>query len=134
MGRSTGFFTPLLAVTGLVSGIASAAPSVDNVARAKSILKSSPLIDGHNDLPYYIRENTHDQIYDGKLPFETGLSGHTDLKRIRKGGLGGQFWSVYMACSSKPDAEIDDPFVRTPALEHQGLAELTRNWDICSGL
>ena len=89
-------FVSLLALTSLVpvQGAATV-PQTDNAKRAERVLKSTPLIDGHNDLPYAIRRSTNDQIYDGKLPFETSLKGHTDLPRMRKGRMGGQFWSVH---------------------------------------
>lgn len=67
-----------------------------HLAIAMRVLRSSPLIDGHNDLPWAIRESKtapHDvEAYDlrGTVP------GHTDLARLRAGLLGGQLWSVYI--------------------------------------
>ncbi|EEP78536.1 conserved hypothetical protein [Uncinocarpus reesii 1704] len=82
----------------------------DYAARADRILSTTPLIDGHNDLPYLIRLETKNKIYDHeKLPFEAGLLSHTDAKKIRQGKLGGQFWSVYVECPADPSAGIDDP-------------------------
>lgn len=60
--------------------------------RVEAIMRTTPLIDGHNDLPWAVRE-------------AGGLAGidlqrtsrfHTDLDRMKKGGVGGQFWSVYV--------------------------------------
>jgi membrane dipeptidase len=53
------------------------------------------LIDGHNDLPWALRHH-HDD-----LDLHAGTSGatHTDLPRLRAGGVGGQFWSVYVPSS-----------------------------------
>jgi membrane dipeptidase len=66
------------------------------LARAQAILKTTPLIDGHNDVPWAIRtskEKPHDvEAYDLRKP----VSGQTDLKRMAEGMLGGQFWSVYI--------------------------------------
>ncbi|KAH8700124.1 dipeptidyl aminopeptidase [Talaromyces proteolyticus] len=79
----------------------------DYAGRAARVLKSTPLIDGHNDLPYLLRIELQNQINDGKFTFQEGLASHTDLKRMQKGRVGGQFWSVFMEC---PDTEnIDDP-------------------------
>jgi membrane dipeptidase len=68
----------------------------DSLERAKAILARHPLIDGHNDLPWAIRENAaapRDVVaYDLRRP----TTGHTDLARLRRGGVGGQFWSVYV--------------------------------------
>jgi membrane dipeptidase len=89
----------LLASTTSATAVASqaAATAVDpHVAKVRAVLKAVPLIDGHNDLPWAIRESKtapHDvEAYDLRKP----TAGHTDLARIAAGGLGGQFWSVYI--------------------------------------
>ncbi len=67
-----------------------------NIARAERVLRSTPLIDGHNDLPWAIRQTAdapHDvEAYD----LRRTTKGHTDLARLRRGMVGGQFWSVYI--------------------------------------
>ena len=67
-----------------------------HMAKAMRVLRTTPLIDGHNDLPWAIRNfkgSPHDvDAYD--LTKKT--SGHTDLARLKAGMLGGQFWSVYI--------------------------------------
>jgi len=67
--------------------------------RACRLLSRHPVIDGHNDLPWKIREKTGapgDLVaYDLRRP----TSGDTDLERLRAGGVGGQFWSVYVPAS-----------------------------------
>jgi membrane dipeptidase len=63
-------------------------------ARARRILKTVPLIDGHNDLPWRIRDKAGSDL--GAYDVRTRTSGHTDLPRLREGGVGGQFWSVYV--------------------------------------
>ena len=73
-----------------------AATTDEHLARALRVLGSSPLIDGHNDLPWAIRESKtapHDvEAYD----LRRTAVGHTDLARLAAGHLGGQFWSVYI--------------------------------------
>jgi len=72
-------------------------PAADDqyLARAKRILRQTPLIDGHNDLPWRIREDSvargNVDAYDLRLR----TPGHTDLDRLKKGMVGAQFWSVY---------------------------------------
>lgn len=44
----------------------------DYAARVERVLKSTPLIDGHNDLPYLLRIELQNQINDGKLTFGKG--------------------------------------------------------------
>ena len=69
-----------------------------HMARALRVLSSTPLIDGHNDLPWAIRRSEvapHDveaDVHDlrSSTPF------HTDIERLRAGMVGGQFWSVYI--------------------------------------
>ena len=66
-------------------------------ARIDRILRRTPLIDGHNDLPYSLREY-HGQSVAG-LESGTNLREkplHTDMQRMRAGRVGGQFWSVYI--------------------------------------
>ncbi|TVY92880.1 putative dipeptidase [Lachnellula willkommii] len=80
----------------------------DYAARAKHVLSKTPLIDGHNDLPHLIRVELYGKMYDGTFNFNDKLLGHTDVQRMRKGQMGGQFWSVFVEC---PEAhvDIDDP-------------------------
>jgi membrane dipeptidase len=84
-------------------------PDADGEARARRILERTPLIDGHNDLPWALRQ-AH-----GKDPYAVDLNAnldastelHTDIPRLRAGGVGGQFWSVYVPASlSPPDAAV----------------------------
>jgi membrane dipeptidase len=49
------------------------------------------LIDGHNDLPWELRARGDDLDLSERIP-----TTHTDLPRLREGGVGGQFWSVYV--------------------------------------
>ncbi len=60
------------------------------------LLRSAPLIDGHNDLLWELRRRREP---DGRLPAGAGDSSPelmTDLPRLAAGGVGGQFWSVYV--------------------------------------
>jgi len=66
------------------------------LAYVRTILRSTPLVDGHNDLPWAMREAAKDPLdvvaYDLRRP----TAGMTDIARLRKGMVGGQFWSVYI--------------------------------------
>jgi membrane dipeptidase len=72
-----------------------AAPNDQYLARARRILKTTPLIDGHNDLPWRIREDTIARGNVDAYDLRTHRPGQTDLDRLRKGMVGAQFWSVY---------------------------------------
>jgi len=65
------------------------------LARAKRILRQTPLIDGHNDLPWRIREDTVARGDVNKYDLRHRTPGHTDLDRLKQGMIGAQFWSVY---------------------------------------
>jgi membrane dipeptidase len=63
--------------------------------QARDLLRRFPLIDGHNDLPWALRERGPDEV-DLAAPVP-GL--HTDLPRLAAGGVGAQFWSVFVPSS-----------------------------------
>jgi membrane dipeptidase len=65
------------------------------LARARRILATTPLIDGHNDLPWRIREDKTARGDVDAYDLRTKTPGHTDFDRLRKGMIGAQFWSVY---------------------------------------
>ena len=63
--------------------------------RAKEIHRQVPLVDGHNDYPWALRENAGRDL--DKLDISNPQpSIMTDIGRLRAGGVGGQFWSVYV--------------------------------------
>ena len=83
----------------LTVGAGAHASDADLQERARRILREVPLIDGHNDTPWQYRKRV-DLALDG-LDFAGDLSTlepamHTDLARLRAGGVGAQFWSVYI--------------------------------------
>jgi membrane dipeptidase len=76
--------------------------------RIDRILKKTPLVDGHNDVPEQVRENW-------KMSVEGLASGSdkrqpnpmmTDMERLHQGRVGGQFWSVYIDASVHGDEAI----------------------------
>ena len=74
--------------------LSSAAPQ-NLIDQASAILRESPLIDGHNDLPWQYREKAALDL--SKLDIRRPQPAlHTDIPRLRRGGVGGQFWSVYV--------------------------------------
>jgi membrane dipeptidase len=69
------------------------------------MLRRFPLIDGHNDLPWALRQLVGGDI--GKLNLAEPVSGtHTDLPRLAVGGIGAQFWSVYVPASMAGDGAV----------------------------
>jgi membrane dipeptidase len=85
----------LLTLTAAV-GLQAQAPQGDLVARARALHRETPLIDGHNDYPWALREHNAARDLDRldiRMPQPTL---HTDIPRLRQGGVGGQFWSVFV--------------------------------------
>jgi membrane dipeptidase len=68
------------------------------LAQARALHAKYPLIDGHNDLPGVVRRRSDGDFVKLDLR-KTVEGGQTDVARIRAGGLGGQFWSVYVPTS-----------------------------------
>ena len=65
------------------------------LARVERILRQTPLIDGHNDLPWRIREDSIARGNVDAYDLRKRTPGHTDLDRLKAGMVGAQFWSVY---------------------------------------
>lgn len=73
--------------------------------RARSLHRKSPLIDGHNDYPWALRENAQRDL--DKLDIaKPQPSIMTDIARLRSGGVGGQFWSVYVPADLPGQAAV----------------------------
>jgi membrane dipeptidase len=77
-------------------GVAAAQQADEHLERARRILAETPLIDGHNDLPWAIREFADAPRSVDTYDITQTAPGHTDLDRLRAGMLGAQFWSVYI--------------------------------------
>lgn len=72
--------------------------------RVRQILRRTPLIDGHNDLPWALRQGHGNDPYavDLTTNLDASTTLHTDIPRLRAGGMGAQFWSVYVPASLSP--------------------------------
>lgn len=66
------------------------------VAHVRQLLKTTPLMDAHNDLPWAMREYAAAPLDVEAYDISKPTKGMTDIARMRKGGMGGQFWSVYI--------------------------------------
>ena len=85
-------------VAALLATPALAAPGGDE-ARVARILRQTPLIDGHNDWAETLREREGEGRWTIDLGRDLGnrtVPYNTDIARLRAGGVGGQFWSVYV--------------------------------------
>ena len=66
------------------------------LARARRLLETHPLVDGHNDLPWEIRTQRNHPMDVEAYDLRKATPGHTDLARLREGRVGAQFWSIYV--------------------------------------
>ncbi|XP_014216059.1 dipeptidase 1-like [Copidosoma floridanum] len=98
------------AVSGELSGsIGPLANPRERMEKVRQVLSEVPLIDGHNDLPWNIRNFVHNQLaefeFDTDLrqvvPWSKSAWSQTDLPRLRQGMVGGQFWAAYVPCESQ---------------------------------
>jgi len=76
--------------------LASAQSNDRALERAKKLLRSTPLIDGHNDLPWEIRQQKEAPRDVAAYDLRTRTPGHTDFARLAQGQVGAQFWSIYI--------------------------------------
>ena len=92
--------SPLVPESPAVTLLEQAEPPPETLEqRARRLLREAPLIDGHNDAPWALRKRAHGQLHQLDLAVDTASLEppmHTDLARLKAGGVGGQFWSVYI--------------------------------------
>lgn len=84
----------------------SAIPTTSYLERAKCVLESFPLIDGHNDLAERYREFLNNTVYAVDLRSDLSQLLNTtelqaDIPKLLAGKLGGQFWSCWVSCGSQ---------------------------------
>ncbi len=101
----------LIAMLGMITMITAcsepAAPPADQpgaetggepVSPARALHDQVPLFDGHNDLPWEMRGSAGYDFAARDIGQRLD-NGHTDIPRLRDGGVGAQFWSVYVPAS-----------------------------------
>jgi len=80
-----------------------AAPS-EPLDRITALLTANPVFDGHNDLPWALRKRGYDLVATDIAKAQPEL--HTDLPRLRAGGVGAQFWSVFVPGDLPPGQAV----------------------------
>src|SRR5688572_10532317 len=114
-------FVLALAIASAVWSSASA--QGDLTARARNLYKQVPLIDGHNDYPWALRG-----LDPGRDFAKADITGSvpalmTDIPRLRQGGVGGQFWSVYV-----PSTMQGKEAVRATLEQIDIVHRMTKRW------
>ncbi|XP_051757474.1 dipeptidase 1 [Ctenopharyngodon idella] len=67
--------------------------------RALSLMADTPLIDGHNDLPWQMRSLFNNQL--NTVDLYTLNTTHTNIPKIKEGRLSAQFWAAYVPCETQ---------------------------------
>ncbi|MCX5169461.1 MULTISPECIES: dipeptidase [Streptomyces] len=78
-----------------------------SLERARELLAEFPVADGHNDLPWALREQVRYDLDARDIAVSQTAHLHTDIPRLRAGGVGAQYWSVYVR------ADLPDPVPAT---------------------
>jgi membrane dipeptidase len=95
-----------LLVLAVTAPLAAQAPSAADLERARRVLAQYPIFDGHNDLPWAIRE-ADPPMNVAAYDLRRRTPGHTDFDRLAAGMVGAQWWSVYV-----PGIVPDDAYAR----------------------
>lgn len=104
----------LMVVAALAPAASATAQDVpdDELEAVRELLREVPLIDGHDDLPWSIRARWHGRLSEVDLRDTSALDDatQTDLDRLRAGGVGGVFWSVWVPTDLAPDEAVRTVF------------------------
>ncbi|XP_063190933.1 dipeptidase 1 [Chroicocephalus ridibundus] len=68
---------------------------------AERIMTTTPVIDGHNDLPWQLLKRFNNQLGLPEANLTTLDGTHTNIPKLRQGHVGGQFWSAYVPCATQ---------------------------------
>lgn len=98
---------PIASVIALLAAPALGKPAASPETVAAAALRAAPVWDGHNDVPEQLRDRRKDVLGDFDFtdtsatadPAKGVIAMQTDLKRLRAGHVGAQFWSVYVSAS-----------------------------------
>ncbi|WP_406467042.1 dipeptidase [Streptomyces sp. NBC_01594] len=80
--------------------------TAERLTRAGELLAEYPVVDGHNDLPWALREQVGYDLDARDIATDQSAHLHTDIRRLRAGGVGAQFWSVYVRSDMAGDAAV----------------------------
>ena len=103
-------------------------------ARVARVLKQTPLIDGHNDWPGELEDKGGDKRWTmdlNRLSDKGPDRFNTDIRRLRAGMVGGQFWSVYVSANLPPLEQVKATLDRIDTVKqfvarYPGTFELAR--------
>ncbi|KQM96489.1 dipeptidase [Sphingomonas sp. Leaf25] len=117
-------FAPLLLLA-----VQATAPTPADRARAERVLARHPIIDGHNDLPWELRDGHGAAVETVDLTADTSRIDHplqTDLARLAKGHVGGQFWSVWIPATTTGPQAVETTIEQIDIVRRMIAANPTR--------
>lgn len=85
---------------------AGAAGAARHLDAARELLAEYPVVDGHNDLPWALRQTVRYDLDRRDIAADQSAHLHTDIPRLRAGGVGAQFWSVYVRSDYAGDEAV----------------------------
>ncbi|MFE5537914.1 dipeptidase [Streptomyces sp. NPDC056492] len=80
--------------------------AAQRLSEARELLAEHPVVDGHNDLPWALREQVRYDLARRDIAGDQRGRLHTDIPRLRAGGVGAQFWSVYVRSDYAGDTAV----------------------------
>ncbi|NJQ02731.1 dipeptidase [Streptomyces zingiberis] len=89
----------------------------DHLAEARALLAEHPVVDGHNDLPWALREQVRYDLDRRDLATDQSDCLHTDIPRLRAGGVGAQFWSVFVRSDYDGDRAVSATLEQIDAVD-----------------
>ncbi len=124
----------LLCGVALLAAPAAAAPDAATARRIERILAATPLIDGHNDLPWELRK-----AFDPRAGYPDIAAGtdklvpplDTDIARMRAGHMGAQFWSVWIPAATT-GAEAIKTTIEQIDIVHEMVRRHPRDLELAS--
>lgn len=103
----------------------------DRAAQARRIHASLPVFDGHNDLPGAMRDVTREN-FDACDLEQPQPRFHTDIPRLLAGGVGAQFWSVYVSASTEKSGDALERTLEQCDLVHRMVARYRQVFELAS--
>ncbi|MFF4321106.1 dipeptidase [Streptomyces sp. NPDC001568] len=91
--------------------------AADLLGQARELLAAYPVVDGHNDLPWALREQVRYDLDRRDIAADQSAHLHTDIPRLRAGGVGAQFWSVYVRSDYTGDQAVSATLEQIDAVE-----------------
>lgn len=101
---------------------------------AEELHYSSLLIDGHNDLPWRLREEKDMALTKFDLMSDQSVKFYTDIPRLKEGGVGAQFWSAFVPSSTMTTGNAYSMTLEQMDLIHRMVAKYSDFFEFATGI